>query len=88
MSNLDIEPQNLSERDLLISLITRFSYMEKELDELKDDVIRRLDSLESRIQFVETAAAGTKGFMAGVDWFKNFLLALPVGGIYAIDKLN
>lgn len=86
MTSLDIEPQNLSERDLLISLITRFSYLEKELDELKNDIVRRLDALEARVGSVEASSQATKGFMAGVDWLKNFLLALPIGGIYLIDK--
>lgn len=86
MNTLDLEPQNLSERDLLISLITRFGYLEKELDDLKNDIVRRLDALEVRVGSVEAATQGTKGFMAGVDWLKNFLLALPIGGIYLIDK--
>lgn len=86
MSQLDIEPQNLSERDLLISLLTRFTYLEREVNELKNDIVQRLTSLEGRMSAVEAATEGAKGFMAGVDWLKNFILALPIGGLYLIDK--
>jgi len=87
MNTLDLEPQNLSERDLLIILITRVDYVEKEIDELKNDIVRRLDSLEERVRKIEDGDQRQRGFLAGADWVKTMLIgSIPLGGFIFWDK--
>lgn len=87
MNTLDLEPQNLSERDLLIILITRVDYMEKELDSLKGDIVHRLEILEGRVKSMEDAGQRQKGFLAGADWLRTMLVgSIPLGGFIFWDK--
>ena len=65
----------LSDRDILVILHERTGVIRSDLTELKADV----KDQDKRIRVLEDKGNQATGFLAGANWVKGVVLALPVG---------
>lgn len=72
---------SLTDRDLLVRLLTQFENMEREFREFRSEVKSELEDLKDRVTALERAQDTQKGFLSGVDWLRSALVSLPPAAI-------
>lgn len=73
----DVALSSFSDRDLLVTLLTKFENMEREFREFRGEVNSELKELKDRVTDLERQQDRQRGFLSGVDWLRSALVSLP-----------
>lgn len=77
----DVALNSFSNRDLLVTLLTKFENMEREFREFRGEVNSELKELKDRVTDLERQQDRQRGFLSGVDWLRSALVSLPPAAI-------
>lgn len=77
----DVALNSFSNRDLLVTLLTKFENMEREFREFRSEVNSELKELKDRVTDLERQQDRQRGFLSGVDWLRSALVSLPPAAI-------
>lgn len=77
----DVALSSFSDRDLLVTLLTKFESMEREFREFRGEVNSELKELKDRVTDLERQQDRQRGFLSGVDWLRSALVSLPPAAI-------
>lgn len=77
----DVALNSFSNRDLLVTLLTKFENMEREFREFRSEVNSELKELKDRVTDLERQQDRQRGFLSGVDWLRSALVSLPPAAV-------
>lgn len=77
----DVALNSFSNRDLLVTLLTKFENMEREFREFRGEVNSELKELKDRVTDLERQQDRQRGFLSGVDWLRSALVSLPPAAV-------